>query len=331
METFNLPNSQLTENLETQKQFWEDSFLNWFSGLNIPMIESKLKLGGLEYFHFSSLVSNHSSKKIISGFGSHQDRKLAAIKCAAETLERIEMLEYFSKNKAIIPQRLQTSSGWAVHKSKQAACDKALSESIERHLLLKSFFIHKWSGFKLIQKIEADDMTLFLTLGKYTYNNQVSILVAAHSKKFQGVSFGYGLGNLDQINDSTFWTAAIFEAVDKILLSEESKDSEPLKDNWIRQEIFNQLHSPFDFSVLKQNLEKDFHANESELISVEYVTVDISEKMNLDFPLYAAYAKSDGLIPLFSKKHINAEALAYLSPILEKNKIFDLPESHPIL
>ena len=320
--------SEQTE-LNNPSSSWEDSFLNWFSTLDIPMIETKLKLGGLEYYHFASLVKDHPSKKLISGFGSHQSRKLAAIKCAAETLERIQMLDYFSKS-LTVPVKLQTSNGWAVHSSANQAKDKALAEATERHLLLKSFFRSGWNGFKLIQTIETENITLYLVLGKYTYKNQVSVLVAARSKKFSGVSFGYGLGMMENLNSSDFWSAAIFEAVDRILVPSEAKESS-LKDNWIRQELNQYLNNSFDFSVLKENTHSDFFEAESEFVSVEFTINDLSKKYGLPFSLYSAFVKSDDLIPLFTTKHLNQEALAYLKPILEKHKIFELPEGHPIL
>ena len=71
-----------------------DRFLSWFAGQGIPMIESHLKLGGLEYFHFSSLVSLADGRKVGS-FGSSIDRKLAALKCAGEAIERQVMAAFF--------------------------------------------------------------------------------------------------------------------------------------------------------------------------------------------------------------------------------------------
>jgi len=323
-----LPEGDLVESAIIQAS-WEDSFLNWFSSLCIPMAETKLKLGGLEYYHFSTLVKNHPSKKLISGFGSHQNRKMAAIKCAAETLERVEMLDYFSKN-LIIPKQLQTSNGWAVHGSVKQAQDKALNEAIERHLLLKAFFLHGWAGFKLVQKIEAEDLTLFLTIGKYTHSGQVSILVAAKSKKMSGVSFGYGLGQIDQLNSSDFWTSAIFEACDRVLISVPPTESAP-QDNWIRQELQYFLNTPFDFSVFKENSDTNFFEAEKNLNSVEVITQDLAKKNNLDFPLFVAFAKSDDLIPLFTKKNLKPETRTYLTPILKAHQIFEIPERHPIL
>ncbi len=328
MTSLKLPEGSFTES--DSSQAWGDSFLNWFSGLNIPMSETKLKLGGLEYNQFSTLVKDHPSKKLISGFGSHQNRKLAAIKCAAETLERIQMLDYFTSKSFTIPAQLQTSNGWAIHKSVKQAQDGALAEATERHLLLKSFFRHSWNGFKLVQKIEAEDVILFLNLGKYTYKNQVSILVAVQSKKFSGVSFGYGLGQIDKLNSSDFWLSAIFEASDRVLMSASMKQPDP-KNNWIRQELHQFLNTPFDFSVFVENSDPNFFEVESELGSVEIITQDLTKKNNLDFPLYSAFAKSDDLIPLFTKKHLKQETLAYLKPILEKHQIFEIPESHPIL
>ncbi len=308
---------------------WENSFLEWFAGLGIPMAETKLKLGGLEYYYFSTLIKDHPSKKVIAAFGSHKNRKIAAIKCAAETLERIEMLDYFSKN-LTVPVQFQTSNGWAVHCSVKQAQDKALAEAIERHLLLKSFFLHGWNGFKLIKKIETEDLTLFLTLGKYTQQNQLSILVAAQSKKYSGVSFGYGLGQVEQLNSSDFWTSAIFEACDRVLIS--APTPAPVQnDNWIRQELHYFLNMPFDFSVIRENSDSKYFEAEKNLGSVELITQDLAKKNNLSFPLYVAFAKSNDLIPLFTKKNLKPEMLAYLTPILQGHKISEIPERHPIL
>lgn len=311
------------------KASWEDSFLQWFSGLGIPMSEIKLKLGGLEYYHFSTLSKEHPLKKLVSGFGSHQNRKVAALKCAAETLERIEMLEYFSTDLTTPPQ-LQTSNGWAVHGSKQQAQYKAFGEALERHLLLKSFSLHGWNGFKLVQKIETDTMTIFLNVGKYTYQGKVPILAAVKSKKFSGVSFGYGLGKLDQINSSDFWTSAIFEACDRVLISVAEMKAAPT-DNWIREELHHFLNTPFDFSVFKENSDPLFFELEKSLVSSELVTLDLSEKNNIDFPLYAAFASGGNLIPLFTKNNLDPKTSAYLVPILKAHQIFEIPERHPIL
>lgn len=328
MISLQLPEGQFSENLHSPV-IWEESFLNWFSSLNIPMAEKKLNLGGLEYYQFSALMKNEPLKKVIAGFGSHQNRRIAAVKCAAETLERSEMLSYFSKN-LIIPRELQTSNGWAIHKSTMLAKDKALSEATERHLLLKSFFLHGWAGFKLIQKIETDNMTLYLNLGKYLQHDQVSILVAAKSKKFSGVSFGYGLGQMDQLNSSEFWTSAIFEASNRILMSD-NNISPTVNENWIRKELHYFLTTPFDFSVFKENSDPNFFELEVNLNSVEFVTEDLTKKFNLDFPLCSAFAQSDHLIPLFTKGNLQPQALAYLTPILRGHKVFNIPDRHPIL
>lgn len=311
------------------KASWEDSFLEWFSGLGIPMSEIKLKLGGLEYYHFSTLNKTHPLNKLISGFGSHQNRKVAALKCAAETLERTEMLEYFSTDLST-PAQLQTSNGWAVHGSKSQAQYKAFSEALERHLLLKSFFLHGWDGFKLVQKIETDTMTIFLNVGKYAYQGQVPILVAIKSKKFAGVSFGYGLGELDQMNSSDFWTSAIFEACDRVLISVAGVKAAPTN-NWIREELHYFLNTPFDFLVFRENSDPLFFELEKNLISTEIVTLDLNKKNNLGFPLYAAFASCGNLIPLFTKKNLDPKTLAYLAPTLNAHQIFEIPERHPIL
>lgn len=135
---------------------------------------------------------------------------------------------------------------------------------------------------------------------------------------------------MENLSSSDFWSAAIFEAVDRILIPSEAKEP-TLKGNWIRQELNQYLTTSFDFSVLKEITNSNFFEAENEFVSIEFTIDDLSKKYSLPFSLYSAFAKSDDLIPLFTKKHLNQEALAYLKPILEKHQIFELPESHPIL
>ena len=145
---------------------WENSFLNWFSGLDIPIAESILKFGGLEFYTFSAFKNNYLANIDISGFGSDPSRKVAAVKCAAETIERITMFDYFSEVSSL-PLGLQTSNGWAVHQTKAIAKQNALNEAIERHLLLKSYLLHGWDGFRLHSQIKTDELTIYLNLSKF--------------------------------------------------------------------------------------------------------------------------------------------------------------------
>ena len=72
-----------------------DRFLAWFANQKIPMFETPLRVGGLDYYHFTSFFLSEGGRQS-AGFGSDVDRKIAALKCAGETIERQAMTEFFS-------------------------------------------------------------------------------------------------------------------------------------------------------------------------------------------------------------------------------------------
>ncbi len=306
---------------------WEDQFLSWFSTLEIPMAEKQLKLGGLEYFHFATLLHRNDGGTF-GGFGSDQSRKLAALKSAAESIERLEMLEYFGSSKCNIPKAFHTSNGWAVQSSLEVANEKAFSEALERHLLLKSFFSRGWSGFNCIQKIEGPEVDLYLLTTQFSHGGHMAAMVIAKSHLYRGVSFGYGLGRVDQMSQAVFWQSAIYEAVDKILVLA-GRDPKPSSKNWIREEIEFYLTNNFDFSILPQ-IRKPSYV-ECVVGEVHFETIDLSKKYNLQFPLFASFASGSGLIPLFTKSMLDSDEIRYLENILAANNIFEVPERHPIL
>ncbi len=67
------------------------------------MLESKLKLGAFEYYHFASFFTVNDRRQS-SSYGSHLNRKMAALKCAAEAVERMAMVDYFTSNPNGIPK-----------------------------------------------------------------------------------------------------------------------------------------------------------------------------------------------------------------------------------
>lgn len=79
---------------EVVNRSWGHEFLDWFSTLGIPMVERQFDLGSLRYFHFASSFTVKDGRQAHS-FGSDKNRFLAALKCAAETVERETMVDYF--------------------------------------------------------------------------------------------------------------------------------------------------------------------------------------------------------------------------------------------
>ena len=62
-----------------------------------------------------------------------------------------------------------------------------------------------------------------------------------------------------------------------------------------------------------------------------FLVLDISQKWELRFPLYAAHVFGEDLIPLFFANFLGAEDRRYLSQVFKKNDVDDLPDVHPIL
>lgn len=261
---------------------WEDTFLSWFASLGIQMSEKTFALGQLRYHQFSTLfeIPGHG---LCAAHGRSINRQIAAVKCAAEFVERRVSRQFFQKNAmgpraqvlaheahldrspptspkmrwAPLPptKSLRTSNGWAVHQSEAQAIESATHEALERHLLLKSFMKWGWAGFNLAQRIpdngsEPGIALSFLT-SRLSVGGLVSGMVVAKPRRYPGVSFGYCLGRADHVNRSTFWEHALLEAVDLIFaLNGERWKSGNMPDSWIRSRLRDFLEKPFDLDLL---------------------------------------------------------------------------------
>lgn len=309
---------------------WEEQFLSWFSELKIPALERQHKLGSFTYHYFETAFSTADGRPC-STHGRSQNRTLAAVKAVAEYAERRFMTEFFMENEAapLISKSFRTSNGWAVHKSQEKAKVAAVNEALERHLLVKAYSAFGWDGFRLIQKIEAKEMDLYFLLSRFTAGGKAAGLVAAKSKPYAGVSFGYCLGDKTGIHSMPFWESGLFEAADKILLLQgKSIDLSHEPESWILSEIKHYLETPFNESVLSSTT--------GELIDTDDPTpsvlhFDLQKHWKLDFPLHAAYAHGGSLIPLFPTGKMSGEERQVLQEILALNGIDKIPERHPIL
>ncbi len=313
--------------LHQHNQLPSDQFLDWFANAGYPMLEKKLRLGNLEYFNFSSFFTQADGRTVAS-FGSALDRKSAALKCAGEAMERQAMARFFTNRKSKISPAFWNSNGWAVHTSFAVAKEKALDEATERHLHLKSYLKHGWAGFNFVQRIDAGEIELKLFTARYTANQKVAGLVAAKSKRWPGVSFGYCLGNAQDIGSATFWQSAIFEAADKFLLLEEKGPGDTDDKNWLRRSISEFMNSDFDLNAMGELQEAEV---ESDLGDVEIHELDLSQELQLDFPLCTAFVHGGDLIPLFWKSELREDGEQALWPILKRHGITAIPEVHPVL
>ncbi len=267
--------------------------------------------------------------KDLAGFGRGPTKRSAHIKAIAEYYERRFMHEAFSNELSSVPKVLQTSNGFAVHFSEEQAHQAATCEAIERHLLQYSFLKDGWGGFKLTNQRVIGDELLTAVTTKYSINGFRAGMVLATSPRFPGISFGYFADQSHIIESSRRWSHAAFEALDKIepfISLGESKNSMNL--------------TPIDQGILKWMMEpqenitfpKTGFVQSLPTSSVEVKTFDLSQRWNLDFPLFGAYGHSAGLLPLIVVDRLREDDSKLILDILGR---FDLPnrvpERNPVL
>jgi hypothetical protein len=312
------------------KRAEEDAYLSWFAARGIPVEERKLALGGFSYYQFTA--SFQAGDRRTTSHGRSEVRKLAALKCVSECVERQFVALHFrdSNERDLPPKALRTTNGWAVHQDLSAAKGAAYREALERHLHLRSFLTYGWSGFRLCDRIEGDNLTLYFLTSRFTAEGLIAGLAVAKSPLYPGVTFGYSVGRVGEESGTKFWESAIFEAIDKILaLNGAPIDTSRIPTSWIVSEIKHYLETPFDLALLEHGQGYDHEQCEAAPGTIQ--SFDLADFHGLGFPLYAAYVGGGDLIPLFSRPRLNAKDFDYLAPIIEKNGISEVPERHPVL
>ncbi len=310
---------------------WEHSFLEWFSKLpSVEVFESTRILGGLSYYQFVARFKQDSGR-VCGTFGRSHDRGIAAIKCAAEYVERKAMMDYFSAYRESVPRELHTSNGWAVHQSASLAKQAAVNEALERHLLLKSYIAFGWRGFVPFETIESPEIKIQFLTSVYRIEGKAAGLVAASVPHYPGVSFGYCVGAESDLSKSHFWESAIYEAVDRILtLNGESIDLALDPQSWMLKAAKEFLEEPFDKICLMHDQNLPIVESEPKL---DVEVFNLTDRWGLNFPLYAAFAHGPEVIPLYPTTELWDESKRYLLPILKANglSIDHLATRHPIL
>ena len=332
---------------------WENSFLNWFARQGIPTSERSATLGTLQYFQFTSAFEGTHGKRM-HAFGCSPVRETAAVKCAAEAIERkfmdefyqspgthapdssIEMAPYPSRslkteNLSIPPKGMQTSNGWAVHSSRDRASSAASLEAMERHLLIKSFYRWGWQGFRFVQEMQSDEMRLFFLTSRLTSAGHIAGIIAAKSPLYPGVAFGYCAGKVDRVQDTLFWQSALFEAVSRIQsLGGRTIEIREPSNAWLQGEAKYYLETPFDLELLQQGAGQ---AQEEEgTPSCVVNTFDLARSWKLDFPLAAAFCWGGNLIPLCNQALLDETGRKYFESTLLANDLPpNVPARHPIL
>ncbi len=317
----------LKENYHDQP---DDLFLKWFAGNGDPMSENLFRLGSLEYYQFSSVFKTKTGR-YCSAHGRSQNRKVAALKCAAEFVERKFMLDFFGKSgENLLPLAFHTSNGWAVHFNKAEAQKRSYLEALERHLLLRSYLAFGWQGFRLIQKIKSPEMDLYFLTSRYLSDGFISGLVVTKSPKYPGVSFGYCIGEEKDVFTAQFWESALFESVDRILtLDGEKIDLSADPKSWLRSEAKFYLENPFDLSLIQNESGEVIPIHTPEHNTKSF---DISDLYGIPTPFYAAYSWGQDLIPIFHRAALSDHAADYLRNTFRRNGICtEIPTRHPVL
>lgn len=329
---------------------WEHQFLKWFAQTGLPLEEQRLALGGLSYFHFSTGFRGPSGR-LYSAHGCSPNRTLAAVKCAAEYVERDYMLKFFKSQSSCVPAartsfmlghlksgkmeslalppyNLRTSNGWAVHSDRALARQNAYLEALERHLLLKSYFKLGWSGFRQVHCTEGSDLSLYFLLSRYVSKGYAGGLVVAKSALYPGISVGHTIGEINSAEGAEFWESALYEAVTKILVLQGQPFPTDVDSSWLEAETKSLLDTPWskpDFSEAS-----DFIEDRPSFCNL--MMVDLDRELKLGFPLYAAFAWGGTMIPLIHRSVVALSTIEYLAPIFDLNGMaLEIPERHPVL
>lgn len=187
----------------------EQNFLEWFSSsFQGKGLESRFMFGSLHSYctSFSESFCGHE----IAGHGHDADASRAALKGAAELLERRAAIEYFRRNPG---ELFQNTNGWAAHLTRASAISNACREAVERHILLYTFLRSEWREFVLLDRREAENGFALFLASPFIQNGYFGGMVVYHDHRLPGVSFGHLADDASKIDSSPHWNHALFEAV----------------------------------------------------------------------------------------------------------------------
>jgi len=324
----------------------ENLLLQWVSTQESSFIEDKFSFAGKTIHRFQG--STESGPLKLYSFGRSQDRGLAAVKAAAELLERLVFID-FTKNQVplnlglivengswslekseaatTIERSFFNSNGWAVGSTAKDAINRALRESLERHILLFSFLKDGWSGFYQINETKISDISLRSLISKYSVAGFSAGLGICQAPQFPGASFGYLCDHQDQILTSSRWEQVFYESYDYLRM----KMANPLtshQGDLIGRELEYFLSTPFEVEFNNTPEYKEITSK----ISTKLAVMDLKEHLGLPFSFYAAVVHGGDLLPLFFKSTLSSSAERGLKATLLSLGVFsEIPERHPIL
>lgn len=308
----------------------EARLLSWFAAQGLPLFARKRSMGEINYHHLSTDF-RAADGRMCPAHGQSQDRKIAAIKCVAEYIERKFTIDHYVTRPDLAPETgLRTSNGWAVHFDRNEAIRRARFEAIERHLLIKSYLKWGWRGLRLIETQHGEEMSVYFLVSSYSCEGLASGMVVTKSPHYPGISLGYCVGAQSEVRTASFWESAVFESVGKI----KALNGKALKEDpncWITNELKHILEEPFDESLLTLNpFDGKFVAEISNESESPTQVFDLSSELGLE--MYAAWHRSETLIPIYNKARLSAKGNEQLLRTLALNDLpLEIPERHPIL
>lgn len=342
--TLNFDGINNTESSKTKYADY-DKLLIWAAEQGISFLEENFNVLGKDIYRFQGTITQDGIT--FYSFGRSTDRKLAAIKAAAEIIERLAFNEFTRKamplnlsikiengqrevqksdSQTVIDPSFYNSNGWAVDFSVEKAIDRALREAMERHLLLLTFAKYGWSGFFEIDKTKMNHCQFRSVVSKISLAGFSAGMALCQSPNYQGISLGYLADKENQILTSEKWEQAFYESYDLIRVKE-SNPTAKMQNDLIGRELEDYLSNLFEHSFATEGQITEI---KSELCS-SLAVIDLAESLNLPFPFYAAVVHGGDLLPLYFKKSLTSYGETQLQNLCAKWALPEFPERHPIL
>lgn len=352
----------LTSNYASYQELFIEWALNQYNFNSIKKYVFDLPFG--RYYRVS-VELKLDSNRLISGVGRAKDETQALSKALGEAVERIIALEIMEKGikgystvikkpenisfssdidsveKYHIPKSFRSSNGWAVHFSKEKALANSMLEAVERHILLYSYLKDNWSAFYPTKAYSYDNFPIKSLFSKYSFGGFVAGMCLVKNKVHPGVTMGYLCDEIPNIESSSYWEKAFFEAFEPALAYSEQKeiDIENTKSMGYYHIKQSQNHylsneAPISFDETNRDIDtlQSNHILECGDIKCNQVVYNVSSKFNLSFPFYIAYTYGGNLIPLFFSNKMEKEDKDTLYRVLEYHKLKrEMPRHHPVL
>lgn len=321
--------------------------VSWFiDQAKAPLKMEERQVGEHRYFLCFSGFEDGNSFIPVCGRGS--TKLQAAIRCIREWLERKAVFDFFrssngqvrvhkvsaesngqfliseaQENRPPLPMEFWTTSGWAVHTDLKSAQESALLEALERHLLLSSFLRWGWKGFIEIGKTSVDGTKIQSCISRYK-TDFYSAGFAISRNKDRGLSFGHFCEKIEILPQSPRWAQALYESVDKF---QGNFDRARIQDP-IAVDVDWYLHNRTDVKLACVRTKQEQIKFSSCYIYLE----NLSQKWDLPFPLYSAFAFGGDLMPLFLPRELTTEGREFVIS-LAKSLDFEakIPERMPVL